>query len=50
MSQAIRERTSEIAVLKAIGYKDMTVMVLVLFEAIVMCVLGAILGLILTAA
>jgi len=49
MSQAIRERTSEIAVLKAIGYRDMTIMVLVLFEAIAMCVLGAILGLILIA-
>ena len=50
MSQAIRERTSEIAVLKAIGYKDMTVMFLVLFEAITICILGAILGLLLTAA
>jgi putative ABC transport system permease protein len=50
MSQAVRERTSEIAVLKAIGYRDMMIMTLVLFEAIAICVVGAILGLLLTAA
>ena len=45
MSQSIRERTSELAVFKTIGFSDMTVMTLVLIESLVLCIIGALLGL-----
>ena len=41
MSQSIRERTSELAVFKTIGFSDMTVMTLVLVESLVLCIIGA---------
>ena len=49
MSQSIRERTSELAVFKTIGFSDMTVMTLVLIESLVLCIIGALLGLGITA-
>ena len=45
MMQTIRERTSELAVLKTVGFADRSVMTLVLAEAVIACVLGAALGL-----
>jgi putative ABC transport system permease protein len=45
MMQTIRERTSELAVLKTVGYADRRVMSLILAEALVSCVLGAAIGL-----
>lgn len=45
MMQTIRERTSEIAVLKTFGFADRRVMGLILAEALVSCVLGAAIGL-----
>jgi len=43
--QSVRERTAEFAVLKTIGYQDHQVMVLVVLEALVLCLTGAALGL-----
>lgn len=45
MMQAIRERTPELAVLKTIGYSDGAVAWLVLSEALLLCVLAAVVGL-----
>jgi putative ABC transport system permease protein len=45
MAQAVRERTSEIGVLKTLGFTDVTVMLLVLFESLVITVLGGLIGL-----
>ena len=45
MSQSIRESTSELAVFKTIGFSDMTMLILVLIESMVLCLIGAILGL-----
>ncbi|HEY6455909.1 MAG TPA: ABC transporter permease [Steroidobacteraceae bacterium] len=45
MMQTIRERTSELAVLKTFGFADRRVMILILSEALVTCVLGAAIGL-----
>lgn len=45
MTQTIRERTPELAVLKAIGFADRRVMSLILAEALVSCVIGAAIGL-----
>ena len=45
MMQNVRERTRELAVLKTIGFDDAYVMLLVLSEAVVSSVLGAVLGL-----
>ena len=45
MSQSIRERTSELAVFKTIGFSDITMLILVLIESMVLCLIGAILGL-----
>ncbi|MEO0973714.1 MAG: FtsX-like permease family protein, partial [Pseudomonadota bacterium] len=50
MSQAIRERTSELAVLKTLGFTNAAVLTLVLAEALMLCVLGGGLGLALAAA
>ncbi|MEO5811198.1 MAG: FtsX-like permease family protein [Rhodanobacter sp.] len=45
MAQAVRERTSELAVLKTIGFSDQSVMALVLAESVLLVVLGGVLGL-----
>jgi len=45
MMQSIRERTPELAVLKTVGFSSRTVFFLVLGEALVVCVAGALLGL-----
>ncbi|MCM2355553.1 MAG: ABC transporter permease [Arenimonas sp.] len=47
MSQAVRERVPELAVLKVLGFTDRTVMALVLAEAFVLCFLGALAGMLL---
>lgn len=44
MSQAVRERIPELAVLKCLGFTDRTVLWLVLAEALLLCALGAALG------
>ena len=41
MIQSVRERTSEIAILKTVGFTDATVFALTLAEAIVVCVVAA---------
>ena len=48
MSQAVRERVPELAVLKCLGFTDRTVLLLVLGEALLLCTLGALLGMSLT--
>ena len=45
MAIAVRERTSELAVLKAVGYSDRFVLLLVLFESMVIAAFGGVLGL-----
>lgn len=45
MAIAVRERVRELAVLKAIGFSDIFVMLLVLFESVVVALAGAGLGL-----
>jgi putative ABC transport system permease protein len=45
MMQTVRERTAELAVLKAVGFGDGRVMALILTEALVSCGLGAAIGL-----
>ena len=49
MSQAVRERIPELAVLKCLGFTDRTVLWLVLAEALLLCALGAGLGMALAA-
>lgn len=44
MSQAVRERIPELAVLKCLGFTDRTVLWLVLAEALLLCALGAMIG------
>jgi putative ABC transport system permease protein len=44
MSQAVRERIPELAVLKCLGFTDRQVMWLVLAEAFALCLLGALAG------
>jgi putative ABC transport system permease protein len=44
MSQAVRERIPEIAVLKTIGFSDATVLGLVLAESVLLMLLGGCLG------
>lgn len=41
MMQSVRERTSELAVLKTIGFTDRAVFLLILVEAVVVCVVAA---------
>ena len=41
MSQAVRERTNELGVLKSIGYSDILIMIFVLMESIFLCLIGA---------
>jgi len=45
MMQSVRERTPELAILKTVGFSDRSVTLLVLIEAILLCVLAASLGL-----
>lgn len=45
MSQAVRERTEEIGVLKAMGYSDRLVLVLVLMESCAIALAGGVAGL-----
>lgn len=45
MAQSVRERISELAVLKALGFSDFGVLVLVLSEAVAVTLLGGLLGL-----
>lgn len=45
MMQAVRERTSELAVLKTLGFSNMTVFALVLGESLFIALLGGALGL-----
>jgi putative ABC transport system permease protein len=47
MAMAVRERTNEIAVLKTLGFSNISVLVLVLAEALVIALAGGSLGLIL---
>jgi len=47
MSQALRERIPELAVLKTLGFPNSTVSALVLGEAVVLCLVGGSLGIIL---
>ena len=50
MAQAVRERTSELAVLKTIGFTSHSVLAMVLAESVLLVVLGGVLGLGLAAA
>jgi putative ABC transport system permease protein len=45
MAQAVRERTSELAVLKTIGFSSHSVLYMVLAESVLLLVLGGVLGL-----
>ena len=47
MSQAVRERIPELAVLKCLGFTDRTVLGLVLAESFLLCFIGALFGLLL---
>ncbi len=48
MSQAVRERIPELAVLKTIGFSDGQVLGLVLSEALLMCFIGGLAGMLLS--
>lgn len=50
MVQSVRERTSELAVLKTLGFADRWVFLLILLEAVTVCILAAALGLALATA
>ncbi|HSC45081.1 MAG TPA: FtsX-like permease family protein [Candidatus Acidoferrum sp.] len=50
MAISVRERTSELAVLKAIGYSDRSVLFFVLAESLVISMFGGLLGLLLAVA
>jgi putative ABC transport system permease protein len=45
MAQAVRERTGELAILKTIGFSNRTVLLLLLAEAMLLLVLGGVIGL-----
>ena len=45
MAQAVRERTSELAVLKTIGFSSRSVLSMVLAESVLLLLLGGVLGL-----
>jgi putative ABC transport system permease protein len=45
MMQAVRERTSELAVLKTIGFSNRSVLAMVLAESVLLLVLGGVAGL-----
>jgi len=44
MSQAVRERTAELGVLKAVGFTDVQVLMLVLAESMLISVVGGVIG------
>ena len=50
MMQAVRERTSELAVLKTMGFSDNKVLALVLGESVLLLLLGGVIGLALVSA
>lgn len=45
MAQAVRERVPELAILKTLGFKDGTVLTLVMVESVLLIVLGGLIGL-----
>ena len=45
MMQAVRERTSELAVLKTIGFSSRSVLAMVLAESVLLLLLGGVIGL-----
>ena len=45
MMQSVRERVPELAVLKTLGFSDNTVLMLILSEAVFLCVVAAAIGL-----
>jgi putative ABC transport system permease protein len=45
MAIAVRERTAELAVLKAIGFSDVSVLIFVLVESLAIAVIGGLIGL-----
>jgi putative ABC transport system permease protein len=47
MMQAVRERTSELAVMKTIGFSSQSVLAMVLAESVLLLVLGGVIGLLL---
>ncbi len=47
MAQAVRERIPELAVLKTLGFSNLLVTVLVLAEALFLCLLGGLIGMLL---
>jgi len=49
MMQAVRERTSELAVLKTLGFSDRSVLAMVLAESVLLVVLGGVIGIALAA-
>lgn len=44
MAQALRERVPELAVMKTLGFSDVSVSTLVLAEAVMLCLVGGLLG------
>jgi putative ABC transport system permease protein len=50
MMQSLRERTPELAVLKALGFSDRRILALLLTESITFCVVAAAIGLAIGAA
>ena len=49
LAQSIRERTSDIGVLKCLGYKDNTIFISVVLEAVTICFFAVLMGLLVTA-
>lgn len=47
MMQSLRERIPELAVLKTVGYTDFSLMVLIVTESFLLCLVGALVGLLL---
>jgi len=45
MMESVRERTGELAVLKALGYTDEAVLALVIGESVILCVMASLVGL-----
>ena len=48
LAQSIRERTSDIGVLKCLGYKDLVIFISVILEAIAICITAVLSGLLFT--
>jgi len=48
MTQALRERIPELAVLKTLGFTDITVSLLVLTESVLLCIVGGVMGVLLS--